>query len=171
MNLDPFGSDVELRLVDPSRNRFRVYGLTVCRTLFGEPCLRIVWGRLGNRRLRERSETFESRETLERRREELLTRRRRHQYVPLGTDWGTLLERREAPAGRREEARRVAVEREIVEAHGLSLGDRVARDLVARWHAAASELRTYVAARGDAAIDLEDVSTLAAMYVNVCQVA
>jgi hypothetical protein len=88
-----------------------------------------------------------------------------------GTDWGTLLERREAPGGRREAARRVAVEREIVEAHGLSLGDRVARDLVARWHAAASELRTYVAARGDAPIDLEDVSTLAAMYVNVCQVA
>jgi predicted DNA-binding WGR domain protein len=160
-----------LRLVDPTRNRFRVYGLTECRTLFREPCLRIVWGRLGTRPLRERLETFENREALAQRREELLTRRRRHRYVPLGTDWATLLERREAAAGRRELTRRAAVEREIVEAHGLSLDDRVARDLVARWHAAASELRSYVAARGDAAIDLEDVSTLAAMYVDVCQVA
>jgi hypothetical protein len=30
--------DLELRLVDPAKNRFRLYGLTVCRTLFGELC-------------------------------------------------------------------------------------------------------------------------------------
>jgi predicted DNA-binding WGR domain protein len=171
MNLGLFGSDVELRLVDASRNRFRIYGLTVCRTLFGDPCLRIVWGRLGQRRLRERSETFEDLAALDRRRDELLTRRRRHRYVPIGTDWATLLETREGPAERRERTKGAAMEREIVEAHGLSLGDRVARGLVARWHAAASELRSYVRAHGETELDLEDVSTLAAMYVAVSRVA
>jgi hypothetical protein len=39
--------------VDPAKSRFRSYGLTECRTLFGELCLRIVWGRIGNRRRRE----------------------------------------------------------------------------------------------------------------------
>ncbi len=68
-------TDVELRSVDPSRNRFRLYGITECCTLFGELCLRIVWGRIGNRRLRERSEVFEDRAALQRRREELLERR------------------------------------------------------------------------------------------------
>jgi predicted DNA-binding WGR domain protein len=84
MHLNAFGQDVELRLVDASRNRFRVYGLTVCRTLFGELCLRVVWGRMGHRRLHERSETFADAGVLERRRVELLARRRRHGYVPLG---------------------------------------------------------------------------------------
>jgi predicted DNA-binding WGR domain protein len=82
---DDFPDDVELRLVDPSRNRFRIYGLTECRTLFGELCLRIVWGRIGNRRLRERSEIFPDRETLVRRRRELFGRRERHGYVSTST--------------------------------------------------------------------------------------
>jgi predicted DNA-binding WGR domain protein len=77
--------DLELRLVDPSKNRFRIYGLTECTTLFGELCLRIVWGRIGNRRPRERSEVFTDRAALERRREELLGRRRRHGYVSTTT--------------------------------------------------------------------------------------
>jgi len=58
--------DLELRLVDPAKNRFRIYGLTECRTLFGELCLRIVWGRIGNRRPRECTEVFEDRSALER---------------------------------------------------------------------------------------------------------
>ena len=171
MHLDLLDHDVELRLVDATRNRFRVYGLTVCRTLFGEPCLRIVWGRLGNRRLRERSETFVSLEALERRRDELLARRRQHRYVPLGIDWPTLLGRREGDPERRGLRERAVVEREIVEAHGLSLNDRVARSLVDQWHAAASALRSYVEARGEGSLDLEDVSTLAAMYVTARRVA
>ena len=52
-------SDLELRLIDPLRNARRLYGLTECTTRFGELCLRIVWGRLGNRRPRERSEVFD----------------------------------------------------------------------------------------------------------------
>ncbi len=43
------------------------------RQLFREPCLRVVWGRLGHRRLRERSESFPNPEALGRRRE-LVTR-------------------------------------------------------------------------------------------------
>ena len=73
--------DLELRLVDPTKNRFRIYGLTECRTLFGELCLRIVWGRIGDRHQRERSEVFGDRAAMLRRREELLGRRRRHGYV------------------------------------------------------------------------------------------
>ncbi len=64
---------------------------------------------------------------LEGRRDELLARRRQHRYVPLGTDWPTLLGRREGNLERRGLRERAAVEREIVEAHGLSLSDRVAR--------------------------------------------
>jgi predicted DNA-binding WGR domain protein len=82
---DDLQDDVELRLVDPSRNRFRIYGLTECRTLFGELCLRIVWGRIGYRRLRERSEVFLDRAALVRRRRELLGRRERHGYVSTST--------------------------------------------------------------------------------------
>ncbi|MDP8999426.1 MAG: WGR domain-containing protein [Myxococcota bacterium] len=171
MNLELFGRDVELRLVDPSRNRFRVYGLTVCRTLFCEPCLRIVWGRLGNRSLRERSETFADGEALEHRWLELLDRRKRHGYVPLGIDWPSLLQTAGPATVPSAFAKRAAMEREIVESHGLSLGDREARVLVERWHVAATELRSYVRSRGETELDLEDVSTLAAMYVAVSQVA
>jgi hypothetical protein len=91
--------------------------------------------------------------------------------VPLGTDWPTLLGRREGDPERRGLREGAAVEREIVEAHGLSLSDRVARSLVDQWHAAASALRSYVEARGEGSLDLEDVSTLAAMYVSARQVA
>jgi predicted DNA-binding WGR domain protein len=175
MNLVLVDSDVELRLVDPSRNRFRVYGITVYRNLFGELCLGVAWGRLGHRRLRERSETFANRSALERRRRELLSRRKEHGYVPLGTDWAMLLGTPGADAVRREPASQAATAREIVEAHGLSLHDVVARELVGRWYATAVELRSYLAVRrvphGEPSLDIEDVSTLAAMYVSACQVA
>jgi predicted DNA-binding WGR domain protein len=159
--------DLELRLIDPSKNKARLYGLTECMTLFGEVCLRIVWGRIGNRRLRERTETFESRDALERRRHELLLRRRQHGYTevpsvpvsPMGSVAGVA----------NEEAH--AVEREIVEAHGLGLGDRTARSLVATWHAATRALRSYLAQRGADPLDMEDVSALASMYAVVAGVA
>jgi predicted DNA-binding WGR domain protein len=72
--------DVELRLIEPERNRFRLYGLTECFTLFGEFCLVIAWGRIGHP-LRRRSEMFVDREALVRRRDALLARRRRHGYA------------------------------------------------------------------------------------------
>jgi predicted DNA-binding WGR domain protein len=71
--------DVELRLIDPDRNRFRLYGMTECLTLFGELCLVIAWGRIGQP-LRRRSEMFVDRDALERRRDALLARRRRNGY-------------------------------------------------------------------------------------------
>ena len=74
--------DIELKLVDPSRNRHRHYAITETRTLFGEPCLVITWGRIG-RRCRVRTEVFTSREDLAQRRDELLERRRQHGYVPV----------------------------------------------------------------------------------------
>jgi predicted DNA-binding WGR domain protein len=69
-------TDVELRLIDTERNRYRLYGMTECRTLFGEPSLLIAWGRIGHR-LRTRSEMFADGIDLERRRRSLLARRRR----------------------------------------------------------------------------------------------
>jgi predicted DNA-binding WGR domain protein len=80
MNAAIAHDDVELRLIDPERNRFRLYGLTECLTLFGELCLVVVWGRIG-RPLRRRSETFADRRALERRRNALLARRRRRGYA------------------------------------------------------------------------------------------
>jgi predicted DNA-binding WGR domain protein len=74
-------TDVELRLVDRPRNRFRLYGMTESRTLFGEACLEIAWGRIGGP-LRRRLETFQSGEELARRRHVLLLRRHRHGYTP-----------------------------------------------------------------------------------------
>lgn len=71
--------DVELRLIDPERNRFRLYGMTECLTLFGERCLVIAWGRIGQP-LRRRCEMFVDRDALERRRQALLARRRRNGY-------------------------------------------------------------------------------------------
>jgi predicted DNA-binding WGR domain protein len=150
--------DLELRLIDPSKNKARLYGLTECMTLFGEVCLRIVWGRIGNRRLRERTETFESRDALERRRHELLLRRRQHGYTEVPSVSRPPVDESE---GQVEEH---AVEREIVEAHGLGLGDRTARSLVATWHAATRALRSYLAERGADALDMDDVSALASMY-------
>ena len=75
--------DHELRLVDTSRNRFRLYGMTETRTLFGEACLVIAWGRIGHR-LRARTEVFADERALERRRRALLARRRRHGYAWTG---------------------------------------------------------------------------------------
>jgi len=72
--------DVELRLVDPARNRFRVWAVTETPTLFYEHALFIAWGRIGGP-LRRRLELFPSRDALERRRRELLARRRRHGYA------------------------------------------------------------------------------------------
>jgi len=71
--------DVELWSLDPERNRFRMYSITSGRTLFGEPCLRIVWGRL-RRPLRERTEIFSSPQALAARYRELADRRARHGY-------------------------------------------------------------------------------------------
>ena len=73
------GGDVELRLVDDKRNRRRFYGITETRSLFGEPCLWIAWGRIGSR-IQRRTETFGDPLALDRRRRALLARRRRHGY-------------------------------------------------------------------------------------------
>jgi predicted DNA-binding WGR domain protein len=147
--------DAELRLVDPARNRFRIYGLTECRTLFGELCLRVVWGRIGSRRLRERSEFFASRAELEARRAELLERRRLHGYSRVLCERHT----NHVPA---------SIERELVELHGLRLDDTRVQGLVARWYEATTELAHYLEAQAlqREAFDLVDVSTLAAMYVS-----
>ncbi len=159
--------DVELCLVDPVRNRFRVYGLTVCRTLFGELCLRIAWGRLGSRRLRERSETFRDEAALEQRRCQLLALRRRHGYEPRRGREGRLPR---TPL-RAPESSDAAVERAVVEAHGLSLGSADVRKLVGRWYAATRELARYLEERQADAFDLVDVSTLAAMYIGATAAA
>lgn len=160
---DDLRDDVELRLIDPGKNRFRIYGLTECRTLFGELCLRIVWGRLGNRRLRERSETFVDRAALARRRRELLGRRRRHGYVPtamVASPACAGAQPSTAPAAAR------ATECAILEAHGLPVQDPTARTLVARWHAATHAIVQYLQARGAEVLDLVDASTLADMFVS-----
>jgi predicted DNA-binding WGR domain protein len=175
-------ADIELRLIDPAKNRYRLYGLTECRTLFGELCLHVVWGRIGHRKLRERSETFEGAGELEARRAELLARRRQHGYRVVepraprrlterhDTALGTVLApTTERPAVRVDVAG--SIERDVVEAHGLRLGDTTARALVERWHAAARELAAYVRERAPEVLDLEDVSTLAAMYARAAGLA
>lgn len=169
-------TDMELRLVDPAKNRFRLYGITVCRTLFGELCLRIAWGRIGNRRMRERTETFADPPALERRRDELLARRRRRGYVVvLGTPLVMPAPRNVRGSGQprrpRPETIRVSAESEIVEAHGMSLQDKVARKLVARWFVATCKLSEYLAELQPEVLDLVDVSTLAAMFVEAAAVA
>jgi predicted DNA-binding WGR domain protein len=78
--MSPVPAAIDLRLIDPPRNRFRHYCIRQGRTLFGEPFLVIEWGRVG-RRLRVREETFADGLSLEQRRGELLARRRRHGYV------------------------------------------------------------------------------------------
>jgi predicted DNA-binding WGR domain protein len=153
--------DLELRLVDPAKNRFRIYGLTECRTLFGELCLRIVWGRIGHRRLRERSEVFADALALQRRRAELLGRRRRHGYVSTTTPRAAA----RARAGKRAETGAThATERAILEEHGLALEDMTARALIARWHAATKAIVGYLQAKGAEILDLVDASTL----VRIC---
>jgi predicted DNA-binding WGR domain protein len=157
--------DHELRLVDPTKNRFRIYGVTECRTLFGELCLRIVWGRLGNRRLRERSEIFADRASLQRRRNELLGRRRRHGYV------STTTPRAAARARGVQRVATYATERAILEAHGLPIEDTTARALVAHWHVAANAIVRYLETKGAEVLDLVDVSTLAGMFVTASSAA
>lgn len=157
--------DLELRSIDPSKNRYRVYGITECRTLFGELCLRIVWGRLGARRMRERSEVFPDRTALRQRRDELLAQRRRHGYVSTTT--------RRAEARARAGARNggspspsAAMARAIVEAHGLDPQDKVARSLVARWREATLALIDHARAKGADGLDLVDASTLASLFTE-----
>lgn len=159
--------DHELRLVDPAKNRRRIYGLTECRTLFGELCLRIVWGRIGHRRLRERSEVFDDPAALERRRDELLGRRRRHGYVEVAPR-ATAREHVAEGAGARE---LFAIERAILEAHGLPIEDATARSLVSRWYAATTAIVRYLADTKAEALDLVDASTLAGMFVAASSAA
>ena len=75
-------SDMELRIEDPVRRRERLYGMTECRTLFGETCLMIAWGVVG-RSLRRRTELFADETELARRRKKLLARRKRAGYALL----------------------------------------------------------------------------------------
>jgi predicted DNA-binding WGR domain protein len=167
--VDDFHDDLELRLVDPSRNRFRIYGLTECRTLFGELCLRIAWGRIGNRRLQERSETFADRVSLMRRRRELLARRERHGYVSTATPRAAARARAEQRIEPQPAA--YATERAIVEALGLPIEDASARTLIGRWHAATAAIIDYLRARGAEVLDLVDTSTLADMFLTASSAA
>lgn len=45
--LDLFPTDLHLTRIDPSRNRYRYYSLSVQRTLFNEWVLVREWGRIG----------------------------------------------------------------------------------------------------------------------------
>jgi len=169
MDATTHDEDLELRLIDPLKNRFRVYGLTECRTLFGELCLRIVWGRIGNRRLREKSEVFRDRAALLRRRADLLGRRRRHGYVSNSTP-------QDAPRGvprarSADRDRAIAEARAVVEQHGLPLEEATARKLVARWRDATVAIVQYLEAKGAGMLDLVDASTLAGLFVEEAVVA
>lgn len=161
MHVDAHNEDLELRLIDPVKNRFRLYGVTECRTLFGELCLRIVWGRIGNRRLRERSEVFADRSALLRRRDELLGRRKRHGYVSTSTPRAAA---RARGAARAFDLRAYAVASALLEQHCLPLFDSTARKLVARWRDATDAIVRFIEARGGGALDLVDASTLAGMF-------
>ena len=68
--------------VAPERNRFRTYRIGEQGNLFGQPELVITWGRMG-RRPSQRVERFDSEQDLNRRKRELLSRRRRNGYVLL----------------------------------------------------------------------------------------
>lgn len=70
---------VELRQLDPSRNRARMYRLAESSSLFGERGLMITWGRIG-RAPRVRFEPIESDAALHARWSELLKRRLAHGY-------------------------------------------------------------------------------------------
>lgn len=73
-------SSATLKLVDETKNRLRLYRMTICTTLFGEECLFVEWGRQG-RRLRARSEYFATALELEQRFSELLELRLSHGYT------------------------------------------------------------------------------------------
>jgi hypothetical protein len=64
-----------------------------------------------------------------------------------------------------------AVERELVEAHGLRLRDAVAHALVEQWHRATRDLSDYLEERSAERLDLVDVSTLAALYSTAAGIA
>jgi predicted DNA-binding WGR domain protein len=72
---------VALKLVDPSRNCFRHYAITECKTLFEDHALLISWGRIG-KAPRTRCEVFASEGALNKRRDALLAVRRAHGYQP-----------------------------------------------------------------------------------------
>ena len=80
MDEDVTTDAIELRLVDQARNRLRVYRLCDAVDLFGERCLLIQWGRLGQR-LRTRLEPFKDDAARELRRAELVALRKRHGYT------------------------------------------------------------------------------------------
>jgi len=71
---------LELRQIDQTKKRPRLYRMTECKDLFGEICLFIEWGRIG-RRLRSRLEPFPNVATRDMRKKELVERRRRHGYL------------------------------------------------------------------------------------------
>ncbi|MEO9735478.1 MAG: WGR domain-containing protein [Hyphomicrobiales bacterium] len=48
MQLDLFPTTVHMRCIDPSRNKWRYYGMSVQRNLFGEWELSREWGRIGH---------------------------------------------------------------------------------------------------------------------------
>jgi predicted DNA-binding WGR domain protein len=73
-------ADVELELVDESRNARRYYAIEVHRTLFAR-ALVIRRGRIGGPLITV-EEPFEDDRTLARRYDELVAKRRRHGYVP-----------------------------------------------------------------------------------------
>lgn len=75
---------IHMRLFDPAHDKLRLYALHEQMTLFGCPELLIEWGRLGHKQ-RLRIERFESRLQLDKRKHELLLRRRRHGYVEVHT--------------------------------------------------------------------------------------
>jgi predicted DNA-binding WGR domain protein len=71
--------NVALRLVEPARNRFRLYALAETTTLFGEPALLISWGRIG-KAPRARTEVFGSCDELQARWRTLVAARAAHGY-------------------------------------------------------------------------------------------
>lgn len=75
--------EVELRHVDPSRDRFRRYHLAETRTLYGERGLLITWGRIGHP-ARTRLETFANDVDAAARWDELFSRRQAHGYRAQG---------------------------------------------------------------------------------------
>ena len=48
MQLDLFPTEVHLRRIDPKRNMYRFYAMTVEPTLFGDWALVRNWGRIGS---------------------------------------------------------------------------------------------------------------------------
>lgn len=83
---------MELRSIDPERNRRRRYSIAVQYRLDGGGELIIMWGRLGGQ-LRQRVETFGTHALLQRRYAALLARRQRHGYELLSSTLPALAQR------------------------------------------------------------------------------